>query len=236
MLCKAEICKTIELRVTQRKFLDRPLLPAEVARVKSALKNLEPLEGSTPLQWYYSEHFPAASGIILAKMNEFTTNRLIKFGFEGEQIVLNLTLEGFSTSWARLPNYLSMIIVGFPKEGERENMERAAYRLYRSVNRKPLEELVTGKSELLVTDKDLKEILMAGRLAPSAFNRQPWNFEIISDREVAIHGWKKLPSIYEEVIAIDLGVVLSHVYLTAKAIKGEAKLTARSGRTYIVSW
>lgn len=91
-----------------------------------------------------------------------------------------------------------------------------------------------GRTELL--DPDMREILLSGRLAPSSFNRQPWTFEILDEREIAIHGWKKLPVIYEEVISIDLGVVLSHVYLMARAIKSGVTLERKSTRTYLLRW
>jgi hypothetical protein len=56
----------------------------------------------------------------------------------------------------------------------------------------------------------------------------------LSKNEIAVHGWKKIPLIYEEVIAIDLGVVLSHMYLMAKAINSEAQVEAKSERTYLL--
>lgn len=112
MYDRQEIARAIELRITQRKFENRRLKEHEEASVRDSLKGLEHLERSGPLQWYYSQNFPIASGIVLAKMNDFSTEKLVEYGFEGEQIVLNLTLKGFSTSWARLPNYLSMIILG----------------------------------------------------------------------------------------------------------------------------
>ncbi|HNS66590.1 MAG TPA: nitroreductase family protein [Mesotoga infera] len=234
MYDRQEIARAIELRITQRKFENRRLKEHEEASVRDSLKGLEHLERSGPLQWYYSQNFPIASGIVLAKMNDFSTEKLVEYGFEGEQIVLNLTLKGFSTSWARLPNYLSMIILGYPEKNEIVNVERAARKLYRNSNRKPLEELIIGRTELL--DPDMREILLSGRLAPSSFNRQPWTFEILDEREIAIHGWKKLPVIYEEVISIDLGVVLSHVYLMARAIKSGVTLERKSTRTYLLRW
>lgn len=234
MYDRQEIARAIELRITQRKFENRRLQESEIASVRDSMNGIEHLESAGPLQWYYSCNFPIASGIVLAKMKDFSTEKLVEYGFEGEQIVLNLTLKGFSTSWARLPNYLSMIILGYPEKNEIVNVERAARKLYRNSNRKPLEELITGRTELL--DSEMREILLSGRLAPSSFNRQPWIFEILGEREIAIHGWKKLPAIYEEVISIDLGVVLSHVYLMTRAIKDEVALERKSSRTYLLRW
>ena len=234
MYDRQEIARAIELRITQRKFENRQLQEHEIASVWDSLKGIKHLEGSESLRWYYSHNFPIASGIVLAKMYDFSTEKLVEYGFEGEQIVLNLTLKGFSTSWARLPNYLSMIVLGYPEKNEIVDVERAARHLYRNSNRKPLEELITGRTELL--DPEIREILLSGRLAPSSFNRQPWTFEILSEREIAVHGWKKLPAIYEEVISIDLGVVLSHVYLMACAVKGEVTLERKSTRTYLLGW
>jgi len=232
MLSKQEIVKAIGQRVTQRKFLEKQLSPEQMKEVDLALGDIIPINSAAPLKWYFTPQFPSGSGIVLAKLQEFTTPKLVKYGFEGEQIVLNLTLKGFSTSWARLPNYLSMVIVGFQANGNEDIVERASRFLYREANRKPFEEVVFGREEYV--DSRIKDIVNAGRLAPSSFNRQPWKFEILGKNEIAVHGWKKIPLIYEEVIAIDLGVVLSHMYLMAKAINSEAQVEAKSERTYLL--
>ncbi|PZC52229.1 MULTISPECIES: nitroreductase family protein [unclassified Mesotoga] len=232
MLSKQEIMKAIGQRVTQRKFLEKQLSPEQMKEVHLALGDIIPINSDSPLQWYFTPQFPSGSGIVLAKLKEFTTPKLVKYGFEGEQIVLNLTLKGFSTSWARLPNYLSMVIVGFQANSNEDIVERASRFLYRDANRKPFEEVVFGREEYV--DSRIKDIVNAGRMAPSSFNRQPWKFEILSKNEIAVHGWKKIPLIYEEVIAIDLGVVLSHMYLMAKAINSEAQVEAKSERTYLL--
>jgi len=232
MLSKQEIVKAIGQRVTQRKFLEKQLSPEQMKEVDLALGDIIPINSDAPLQWYFTPQFPSGSGIVLAKLQEFTTPKLVKYGFEGEQIVLNLTLKGFSTSWARLPNYLSMVIVGFQANGNEDIVERASRFLYREANRKPFEEVVFGREEYV--DSRIKDIVNAGRMAPSSFNRQPWKFEILGKNEIAVHGWKKIPLIYEEVIAIDLGVVLSHMYLMAKAINSEAQVEAKSERTYLL--
>jgi len=232
MLSKQEIMKAIGQRVTQRKFLEKQLSPEQMKEVNLALGDIIPINSDAPLQWYFTPQFPSGSGIVLAKLREFTTPKLVKYGFEGEQIVLNLTLKGFSTSWARLPNYLSMVIVGFQANGNEDIVERASRFLYREANRKPFEEVVFGREEYV--DSRIKDIVNAGRMAPSSFNRQPWKIEILSKNEIAVHGWKKIPLIYEEVIAIDLGVVLSHMYLMAKAINSEAQVEAKSERTYLL--
>jgi len=232
MLSRQEIMKAIGQRVTQRKFLEKQLSPEQIKEVDLALGDIIPINSDAPLQWYFTPQFPSGSGIVLAKLKEFTTPKLVKYGFEGEQIVLNLTLKRFSTSWARLPNYLSMVIVGFQANGNEDIVERASRFLYREANRKPFEEVVFGREEYV--DSRIKDIVNAGRMAPSSFNRQPWKFEILSKNEIAVHGWKKIPLIYEEVIAIDLGVVLSHMYLMAKAINSDAEVEAKSERTYML--
>ncbi|AFK06996.1 nitroreductase [Mesotoga prima MesG1.Ag.4.2] len=234
MLSKQEIKKAIGLRVTQRKFQERQLSPEQKKEVNDALRDIVPINSESVLHWYFSPEFPSGSGIVLAKMSDFSTPSLVKYGFEGEQIVLNLTLKGFSTSWARLPNYLSMIVVGFAADGSGDIVERASRFLYREANRKPLKEVVYGKEDYI--DEKMKDIIDAGRMAPSSFNRQPWKFEVLGENEIAIHGWKKIPLIYEEVIAIDLGVVLSHMYLMANAMSDRARVEAISQRSYLLTF
>lgn len=234
MLDKQEIMKAIGLRVTQRKFQEKQLSPEQRKQVDSAIGDIIPLNSDAPLQWYFTPQFPSGSGIVLAKLKEFTTSNLIRFGFEGEQIVLNLTLKGFSTSWARLPNYLSMIIVGFPANSEGDIVERASRFLFREANRKSFAEIVSGKTEYI--DESMKDILNAGRMSPSSFNRQPWRFEILDRNSIAIHGWKKIPLIYEDVISIDLGVVISHMYLMAKSMNDDAKVEPISLRSYLLTF
>ena len=234
MQSRDEIERAIDLRVTERSFSDRELDEECRMLVRDSIEQVEPFMDREALSWYYTGKFPVASGIILARMQDFRTERLVQYGFEGEQIVLDLTLKGFSTSWTRLPNYLSMIVLGFHENNGKRDTARAARYLYRDANRKPLEEIVSGRTEFL--NNNMRSILNCGRMAPSSFNRQPWSFEILGEREVAIHGWKKIPLIYEEVISIDLGVVLSHLYLMAKSLTGRANLVAKSERTYLLSW
>ena len=87
-----------------------------------------------------------------------------------------------------------------------------------------------------IPDKDLRTILEAGRLAPSAANRQPWHFVVIRDPDqkrglleacsgqtwmadaaVIIAGVGK-PSVSEKWYPVDVAIAMQNMILAATAL------------------
>ena len=86
----------------------------------------------------------------------------------------------------------------------------------KEVRRMRLQDMMVAKEEI---GEDMKTLLRTARLAPSAFNAQPWRFVFYHNR---IHvferkQWKWMPAI-GKTKDFDIGVVLSHFVLAAEEL------------------
>lgn len=139
-------------------------------------------------------------------------------GFLMEKIALYLTEKGIGSCYQGMahidrgedivPQGQSLLITlacGFPQQ-ELERTQDKAKRL-------PLERLVSSKEEY---GQQMRTVLEAGRLAPSALNRQPWRLFVQKNR---IHVFMKKAnphfSLMEKMQDIDIGILLSHLKLAA---------------------
>jgi nitroreductase len=116
-------------------------------------------------------------------------------GYTGEGIILEAVSQGFSTCWvtgmfrpevaARVAGIspsekvLAVSPIGFASLTS-PFAEKMLTGFGRAHKRKPLSDLVSGLPEKDWPDW-IKIALQAARLAPSAYNRQPWRFEVDSD-------------------------------------------------------
>lgn len=137
----------------------------------------------------------------------------INAGYVMEQLVLYLVSKGFGTCYLgeaklkpELDHYKPMIVVAFGKPAAAQK---------KSSDRKKLAELVPYQS---VQDQSMRRILDAARLAPSAFNIQPWRFWI---QEGCVHIFlkKELPLRSKRIKELDLmgmGIVMCHMALAAE--------------------
>lgn len=139
-------------------------------------------------------------------------------GYLMEQMVLYMTAKGLGTCYlgATQPKqkvlgtkkYLMMAAFGYP-EG----------RLYREsplAKRLPLNELCVFKEE---AGEQMKTILRAARLAPSAMNTQPWRFIVYSDKIYVFALKTRLPG--KNIRAMrefSVGIMLSHIMLAAEEL------------------
>ena len=65
----------------------------------------------------------------------------------------------------------------------------------------------------------MKTILRAARLAPSAFNSQPWRFIVYSDRIYVFARKSRLPGrVAQAMREFSIGVMLSHIMLAAEEL------------------
>ena len=93
--------------------------------------------------------------------------------------------------------------------------------------RKSLEQLVTGgiheDSSPLV-----RTVMESARLAPSAVNRQHWNFEVTSDTQIVIKGNAgRFP---------DIGICLANAMVTASQLAGKATVSRLDESKYGIAW
>jgi len=147
-------------------------------------------------------------------------------GYTGEGVILEATALGLATCWVggffRAGSIRSQIEIG---TGERvlavtpvgyappgkTRQERIMSGLVRSRSRKPLSELVAGKSTALWMGKALE----AARLAPSARNRQPWRFRV--EEEAVIMAADRPFSNSSISKRLDCGIAMLHFELGALA-------------------
>ncbi|MEW5900485.1 MAG: nitroreductase family protein [Acidobacteriota bacterium] len=147
-------------------------------------------------------------------------------GYTGEGIVLEATALGLDTCWVggffrpetirqflRLEVYeevLSVTPVGYAVE-RKDFSEKLLSGFARSRQRKSLQEIASGP----VSDPWIIKALEAARLAPSAVNRQPWQFRM-EDRAMIISVWgsKKLSPVSRR---LDCGIAMLHFELGARA-------------------
>lgn len=139
-------------------------------------------------------------------------------GYLMEQMVLYMTAKGLGTCYLGGvqpkqkvlggKKYLMMVAFGYP-EG----------RLYREsplAKRLPLNELCIFKEE---AGEQMKTILRAARLAPSAMNTQPWRFIVYSDRIYVFALKTRLPGKNIRTMReFSIGIMLSHIMLAAEEL------------------
>ncbi|HAA85132.1 MAG TPA: hypothetical protein DCE14_02140 [Kosmotogaceae bacterium] len=106
-------------------------------------------------------------------------DELVCYGFQREEIVIGLTRMGFDTCWqASATNKAPVRILLGKSAGENAFAE-----MFFKKGRKPLDSFLVRRERFT---PELKEVLEAAILAPSALNRQPWRFEIRSDERLLI--------------------------------------------------
>ncbi|MCI8466074.1 MAG: nitroreductase [Lachnospiraceae bacterium] len=138
-------------------------------------------------------------------------------GYLLEQIVLYMTSRGVGTCYQGMAKTVGLqgpagmdpvMVVAFGYADEK--LHRESFR----AKRLPLKELCVFKED---STEETRLMLQAARLAPSAFNRQPWRFIVYQNR---IHVFARKEPIplrsKEDRIEFDMGIMLSHVTLAAE--------------------
>ena len=155
-------------------------------------------------------------------------NILEKIGYFGESIILEATARGFGTCWVGgyfRPDIVSSVVsitggekifavtpVGYPLESY--SREEKWMRMFINAHKRlPATQLVTGL-ELEKWPDWVDEAIKVARLAPSAHNNQPWEFNIGFDTVTISVSQKrgKLKSFNR----MDCGISLLHLELGAQ--------------------
>ena len=189
-------------RSSRRNFESRPLEEDERRRLESACREFRPF-AEARVELVLEPAAGVFKGIIgsygrvtgapcyLAVIGDMDSGRVQECaGYTGEGLVLEATASGLATCWVggfferravsgqvRLSaseRVLAVIPVGRarPKPGL---TDRSFKFFIGARHRKPLVELVSDAGALA---EGVRKGLEAARLAPSAYNRQPWRFEI----------------------------------------------------------
>lgn len=162
-----------------------------------------------------------------------------KAGYTGEGVVLEATSRGVGTCWVAgtfqpelagrmagasgRERALAVIPLGYPAEGWSLE-ERFMTAFGRNHRRKPLAELVAGPPA--VWPPWAGPALEAARLAPSAFNRQPWLFTVQDDAiTLAVQGPEVERGISKR---LDCGIAMLHLEIAVlcQGLAGEWEFLA----------
>lgn len=147
-------------------------------------------------------------------------------GYMMEQIVLYLTTKGLGCCYlggskvkrSSVTGKVQVMLLafGYPKGKLLRESPLA--------KRQPLNELCTFKEE---AGEQMRTVLRAARLAPSAFNSQPWHFIVYADR---IYVFAKKGGLLlrgdSEMRDFSIGVMLSHIMQAAEEMWMELETTS----------
>jgi len=218
----------IRTRHSTRNYEQHTLTDADRAQIMKAVTSAVPLSSTVRLEWKIADRSPmGCSGLVYAECGT-SDEELAEYGYQGEQIILALLANGWGTCWyamVRMPGSPCSITVGRPSAPGVRSVVMSA--LSRGHIRKSLEQLVTGgipeHSSPLV-----RTVLESARLAPSAMNHQPWNFEVTSDTQIVIKGdTGRFP---------DIGICLANAMVTARQLAGKATVSRLDEGKYSVAW
>jgi len=218
----------IRTRHSTRNYEQHTLTDADRTQIMKAVTSAVPLSSTVRLEWKIADRSPmGCSGLVYAECGT-SDEELAEYGYQGEQIILALLANGWGTCWyamVRMPGSTCSITVGRPSAPGVRSVVMSA--LSRGHIRKSLEQLVTGgipeHSSPLV-----RTVLESARLAPSAMNHQPWNFEVTSDTQIVIKGdTGRFP---------DIGICLANAMVTARQLAGKATVSRLDEGKYSVAW
>jgi len=218
----------IRTRHSTRDYEQHTLTDADRTQIMEAVASAVPLSSTVRLEWKIADRSPmGCSGLVYAECGT-SDEELAEYGYQGEQIVLALLADGWGTCWyamVRIPGSPCSITVGRPAARGVRSVVMSA--LSRGQIRKSLEQLVTGgipeHSSPLV-----RTVLESARLAPSAMNHQPWNFEVTSDTQIVIKGdTSRFP---------DIGICLANAMVTARQLTGKATVSRLNEGKYSIAW
>lgn len=200
-------------------FADQlPMLYEGIAVEFKLVSNIEKKQG-------FFGPLPVKAPYYLCISSEEKDNYLINAGYLMEQMNLYIQSKG-----------LGACFVGAnPGKGLKDTMKyryvvglafgKTASTLYRDSSkaiRLPEEEIVVYKEEV---SPNIKKMLTAARLAPSAYNSQPWRFVVYKNR---IHIFAKKSTIMIKMLdfnkMIDIGIMLANLLLAAEELWIDVKL------------
>lgn len=228
--------KTLEETILERKSVrsfdvNHPLSADDVATLKADLANAKsPFGGEVVIElkeFALNGPFkPSTYGTIAGARwfflmgTDSSEEAQLSLGFRMEQVVLKATAMGLGTCWiaatfkgtsfaeaAQFPKSTPLQVimpVGYPAE-KRRLLDKITRATLGSAKRKPLTDLFVG-AEGTIFQTPIEMM----RLAPSSTNSQPWR-ALVEGQTVYFYYEKK-----SEASILDLGIGLSHFYLSAK--------------------
>jgi len=231
--------KAIFHRISRRSFGPKDLEPEERSSLREFCQDFRPFSGvRAELSVGSSDRvfkgaigsygkITGAQAFIAFIGNTKDPNVNEKIGYFGEGIILEVTARGFDTCW--VGGYFNPKIVAGVlgiKKGERvyavtpvghaleefSSQEKLMRRFIKAHKRVSMEELVTG-IEREQWPKWIEEALEGARVAPSAHNNQPWEFNV-SSKGITISISKERGKL-KQFNRMDCGIALLHIQLGA---------------------
>ena len=201
--------KAVPVRASRRSYEARSPVDEQLARLENACREFRPFPESRaelvrrPAEGVFKGIIGSYGRVTgapcyLAFVGDVTSSRVQECaGYTGEGLVLQATALGLNTCWVggffdrknassqvqfgKNEALIAVSPVGFAHA--RKSLTDRSFKLFIGAkSRKPLEELVLGRP---VDDERIRKGLEAARLAPSAYNRQPWRF-LVEDGGVVI--------------------------------------------------
>ena len=189
-----------------------PMLMEGIAVEFKLVSNIEAKQG------FYGP-FNVKAPYYLCISSEPKEDYMLNAGYLMQQINLYLTAKGLGTCF----------IVAYPGSGLKATMKyeyvvalafgktkSPLTRELTEAKRLPEEAIIVYKEEVT---PDIKQVLAAARLAPSAFNSQPWRFVVYSNR---IHVFAKKNLLIAKALdynkMIDMGIMMANLLLTAEEL------------------
>lgn len=215
-------------RHSTRSYKPHLLTEADRADIARAIGSAVSLNAAGCLDWRLADKSIMGCSAVLYAECGSSTDELIDYGYEGQQIVLALLARDWGTCWYyqfRLPGSPCSITVGRPSAPSLRSAVVGA--ISGGHTRKAVEQLVP---EGIPQDLPafVKTVIESARLAPSAMNRQPWTFKVISNNQIVVRGnTGRFP---------DLGICLANAMVTARQLAGTSVVTRLDTGEYSISW
>ncbi|MDN5342978.1 MULTISPECIES: nitroreductase family protein [Oceanotoga] len=216
-----EIFDLIEKRKSTRKYLQKPLKKDDTINIEKILEGIPNITPFKSLNWNYSNS-NFSTGKIFSKCN---LEDYVSYGFYGEIIILSLTKYGYDTLWNATKKEENSPATLFFGKSENKNPKILNFFL-KSQKRKSINEIAKIKS---IQTPQIMKIIEAGRWAPSAVNKQPWYFEVYTPDEINI---KFNKNNIRNINYIDLGIVISHIYLASIYFYPNSKIKSIDEKSY----
>lgn len=148
----------------------------------------------------------------------------LEAGYLAEQVVLYLAGKGIGTCYQGMTKISSQCIPEGYKLAVVIAFGYAQGQLYRDATqakRYPLSKLCLFKE---TPDEEIRILLKAARLSPSALNKQPWRF-IAYEEKIHFYSKKDMGLLGKQLnIAFDIGVMLCHIMVAAEEFWIEVQL------------
>lgn len=212
----------INLRHSTRSFDNFLLSQEQTGEIKKILESTESISGQR-LDWRVEKIEQAFSYQLFAPVKEKNGISFIEYGFQGEQAVIGLTALDLGTCWKGYSNsFGAPCFIEFGKEkSSKKNLLIKTFT--RNGVKKELKDLIKNGSAFLTNENSF--LLNCCRMAPSAINRQPWSFDLLSEKKIKITVQKAANA---DTYSIDLGIVLSHFILGCRDLGISIKKTILS--------